>query len=1082
MDYLKSVEEVRGKIKDFLSKKNIRDSIKDEEKYEGLLLDIAKCLDESLIKDFNNKDFNNNGYIFLTLAIYSYLLDRPVFSREPVWNKEKFKEDKQLNANYTKIRENYYDSYIKSTHHLSLFEFIFRTREDEGFDPPVVVLVNKNNVSCKCNTDCSTNGFLYLNVEEIITRIKEVTGNDNGTIKIKNGGNINEIRNSFQDNIVMPLCECLIFKEKTDLEKTLKERVNNDWDEDWFHSVMCSFVLYAHMLKKWDYVYYIPASFPGLTIGGLIIGWEGSEITDESAIYLKILASVSLSMLVLVEKREKVKKHAVKSALSAIIARNHSHHIGSHVTSRTFVKKIEDRLKNLCLLSNENDNDILGIINNLKTRLDEYIQQKADFMAEIATEPLISTRTASFFREVVIPFVTNTLLMDNIASNEGISYKDKSNNRLKIMVSFNGKQLDAKFKCSSSFCSSIIDSLSSYPYHGRCLKCSSEIGFHSVEGESGDFDIALPGPLGEHAFYSFLENFIRNAAKHNREGIEKNNGKDLEIHIDVSEITDEDIKQSKGFFKEEDKDEFYKIEIWDNFTDPDKMIKGENLVDKEEKLVDFLGKRIEESIIESDGSPVKKAWGISEMKIMATLLAGSDDFMELQKNLQVKKMSKTYSEEEKDCLVYCFKLMKPKKVVIFSNKLTKNEERIKEEDKKGGVWWFNSVEDFKRQSQRGSSLASFEFAVIDKEIVKELKGKKEDRKEFLSLIPFRIFSECNGDVLRNSVKVNNDFIDNIKEKAPSEKLTIIWKKWINYIQHKKNNQEKNNKQFALVIYLQQKANESPTREWVQLRNSLKVELQNSLKNDGLNLHILSNGNMNLSEKDNPYFLMYDRHFRALDANKDISRKVIFHEIIDKNSSDFIQIFSKPKEEIIYGLIEAGILNVLIIDERVVERAYDDILRRTEAGTAKIHYNGHDRIRAFKKGGVFICTHIKQRNNIKSVHHSIQDKYPRICLTLNDNEQPIVQWGENGNKNWQELPLPDILIIHYGIMKDLNLKIDGLRNHIPYIIIVSGRGIPPDLSKTEKFMPFSLLEKWVMKEGLSKYRLVNFLMSLKRRKI
>ena len=80
---------------------------------------------------------------------------------------------------------------------------------------------------------------------------------------------------------------------------------------------------------------------------------------------------------------------------------------------RATVGKIRERVIEL-QESLENCEELNEIVDALKDKLDEYIQKKADFTAEIATEPLTSTKTMKFFDEVVLSFVTNIPLMDNI--------------------------------------------------------------------------------------------------------------------------------------------------------------------------------------------------------------------------------------------------------------------------------------------------------------------------------------------------------------------------------------------------------------------------------------------------------------------------------------------------------------------------------------------------------------------------------------------------------------------------------------------------------------------------------------------
>ncbi|MCK5140514.1 MAG: hypothetical protein KAQ85_11780, partial [Thermodesulfovibrionia bacterium] len=317
------------------------------------------------------------------------------------------------------------------------------------------------------------------------------------------------------------------------------------------------------------------------------------------------------------------------------------------------------------------------------------------------------------------------------------------------------------------------------------------------------------------------------------------------------------------------------------------------------------------------------------------------------------------------------------------------------------------------------------------------------------------------------------FVDKVRELSAEDILRNVWERWIEHVAK--------NPPYSLVIYL----GETENKSWADFADK-------EIRDKNITLHILSRNSKELPSNANNRFLVYDRHFEALNNNSPLMDKPVFHEIIDKNSSDFIHIFSNSNEEIFYGLVEASLLNVLIIDERVAEVAYEDIMSATEQANANSYYGGVSRLQAFRHGKVFICTHITKEGDTIPLHHSIKKNEfprPRISINLSKEKTFIVSWEETNGKKKEVSRLDiDIVIIHLGIMKDilketdLSAFIDGLRKHIPYVAIVSGRGIPPDLPKTEKFVPFSLLEKWVMKERLSKYSLVKFLMPLKRRDV
>ena len=181
------------------------------------------------------------------------------------------------------------------------------------------------------------------------------------------------------------------------------------------------------------YIYYIPSSFvpkdAGNGIGGLIListfGFDGDTLRTFQTVLDSILTKVGIRYLY-----GNFHEQSARSAISSIMARNMSHNIGSHVIPRSTVDAVKRRLlqmklwpttdkdlnslKTLNLKTLKEAQDILikeaqdilkreesgiRIISDLKGRLDEYTQRKSDFLAEITTEPLRTTRPAFFYRQ-----------------------------------------------------------------------------------------------------------------------------------------------------------------------------------------------------------------------------------------------------------------------------------------------------------------------------------------------------------------------------------------------------------------------------------------------------------------------------------------------------------------------------------------------------------------------------------------------------------------------------------------------------------------------------------------------------------
>lgn len=782
-------------------------------------------------------------------------------------------------------------------------------------------------------------------------------------------------------------------------------------------------------------------------------------------------------------------RHGTKAATNAIISRNFSHHIGSHVIPCATVEKIQEKVK--AFHRTVTDEDLLKIINTLKTRLDTYNQKKSDFMAEIATEPLITTKSMCFYKNIIVPFIINTLLIGNICETEGLGYNTPSECKIKIRFFFgkDKEELIAKFNHDTD--------ANNYPYISGELKDGTYRPLDNPEeirkenasniNDDGDKEIAVPGPLGECALYSFLENFIRNAAKHNIKAWKVT--KNLEINIRISEI--KDVDPNDPFYKEGDQNEFYNVEIWDNVTDPNKQgfkVK-ENGTEVEKNLCEFINHQIRQPIINDDGSLRKGSWGIAEMKIMATLLRGSDCFEKMEENLRTIKTD--------DKLIYEFKVMKPKKMAVISRNTTKTNKYGCPEFKNKGIWLFNGINDFFERLKNGRSKASFEFAILDKETFEELKNYKNGRdreyKRLLAILPFRVIVEGYND----SMKENDNIIpgaSGIKgtlfnnSTTPLDLINSIWQEWINYLKKR----TINGTDVCLLLFLQQNNDEKPTNYYVKKANCMD------------NFHVITKGTDGLQCNHESSLLLFDRHFAAYSEveNKDRIKDLLFHETIDKNNPDFAHMFSPPlvdnkiSEEFIHALIEASLLRILIIDERIAEKAYDNI-NWIESEDAERTYHGTQRIYAARGGGIYICTHLSVFNgDEKPVHPNIGDSplvSVRVKLNMKSKEdldyskEPTVTMILNEK---EETLKPDAVIIHQGILENDELVgirenqfgdfLEKIKEKYPYVVVDSGRGIPHKLHELAKFMPFSLLDDYIGRERIAKYNIVKILMSLSRR--
>lgn len=262
------------------------------------------------------------------------------------------------------------------------------------------------------------------------------------------------------------------------------------------------------------------------------------------------------------------RKEAIKSAISAIMARNMSHNLGSH-----FISNTKHYFSNLA----ENDTDeqrqkdYRGIRHTL-----QYIQERMDFIATIVSTdrfPYGPVNVKSQIFDELTPDefgdrhgkATTNFLLDYIVFSEDISKQTNlSSNNIKLSLKL------------------ISDS-------GRVFG-GQENENQEAKEEFAKLNLAVPGGiLGRHAIFTIIENVIRNSAKHDKESIPEDG---LTVSIKIGEDH---------------------LVIFDNKKNANKEIK--KLALKEE-----LNERYAQIKILSDGAIDKSNKGLKEILISALWL------------------------------------------------------------------------------------------------------------------------------------------------------------------------------------------------------------------------------------------------------------------------------------------------------------------------------------------------------------------------------------------------------------------------------------------------------------------------------
>lgn len=851
--------------------------------------------------------------------------------------------------------------------------------------------------------------------------------------------------------------------------------------------------------------------------------WQEMEDSGEISILgdmaKNILQPISgkLQTLLVTRQAQLLRVAENRSAAAAILARNMSHNIGSHVTPRAKLENLKQRIKKFLILSEwwsgKNWNvAVFPILEELNDKLSDYVQRKAEFIAEFSTDPLISTKGAWLFKDVILPFICNTVLIDTLAANEGLQYlkfdqpglvircfnKDKTGEVTEIFPQFAPEWGEAE---ALDWTDLDTDKRRGAPYGLRNPEDPASELISHIAGEEFDVRVALPGPVGEMAIYGILENIIRNAAKHGaKQGKTGSNGQDrLEIHIVFEHSGQDQIK----------------VRIYDNLTKDPRKENG-----RDQSLIDKIKGLIDKELIEPSGEVRKEAWGLAEMRLCADLLHGqAPGETSAHPNLLVDSEPADnrfidQTELEQRRLGYSFHMFKALTAVFFGFTV---DAAVQNQLENHG-FRFKPIEDLFKQRPVGSPLSAFQFAVINSDALSDAdskwlagEGENQDKRAGgLHQLPYRLILSGAKDVsaiLGAVTTASPPFND---QQSPDDKhegcLTDwLWQTWLDHL-----GKNQSSAPLSVDLYLQQGATERPTKELAE--KALEYNTKAGQKRytpavmcmwgDG------AGGVSSVPKNPEPprhkgRRVIIDRHGNYLaEAGypPTLDDRLL---VIDKASQDFEFLYHPSFTEpwtLPYEIAEAGLLRILILDERIAQEcekeysgsgggkpAFQQAFVGQEEQTVRIWHIA-------ERAGVYVATHLSVGGASAADAQTFviakgewqsdpsaeaTDKRPRLAVHFDASnadfpinahrclECPKTQAA----KKWDKEGLPktiindiDIVVIHQGILDRMNDKIAGSGDEFSQelrqkcrLIVESGRGIPPEVQKTkDRFISYSLI--------------------------
>lgn len=246
------------------------------------------------------------------------------------------------------------------------------------------------------------------------------------------------------------------------------------------------------------------------------------------------------------------------AAEAAIMARNMSHNLGSHALRKLHGKDFVD--EGQC-------RDAARLVDKWEGfEFLSYVQRRMDFVARVATEWPSWRQPMFFFRELVAGFTRQAVLRRVLLDDDGYG-EDR------VHFVFQSELGGANAACR------------------LCSDARTERGDSAFPEEDPLVDVPA-GLVGAQAFCAFLENAMRNAALHNKHRPDKPDRMTVLVHVREAE-------------------DCYVVTYADNLSvDPDNRIRPEvsGIIEKE-PLVD-----------EATGRITGRHWGCQEMKVCARFL------------------------------------------------------------------------------------------------------------------------------------------------------------------------------------------------------------------------------------------------------------------------------------------------------------------------------------------------------------------------------------------------------------------------------------------------------------------------------
>lgn len=411
---------------------------------------------------------------------------------------------------------------------------------------------------------------------------------------------------------------------------------------------------------------------------------EISSILNGGAFYEPVYSELSiisrnLPYVMALQLKNRVQLEAIKSAKAAIMSRNMSHNLGSHVMF--YIKQKLNSVSKMLdseVLKDLYPDAIESLSKDLKNkefempflvgmgRFINYLQERQDYIATVATDYIPANSTISF-KDFIYDELKPDLRYKRHKENNSSSTETKGHKPKNLLMDFIA--YSEGYESSDKICLRFGEFTGENPEREKS-KTESDKQKEDFK-KLREFDVALPGGvIGRQAFFSIIENIIRNAAKHSGKRSDNKLAIDLNI-IDISKkelfgdelLYDTTIYGGKRVPDLQQKyldvgDKYFVLAITSNMPNSKESIKN-------------LEKALSCSYLDEEGNMDDKSKGIKEIRISAAWLRGyfiDTEIPEKEPPVIAIRGVKMDGEKDQYAIQYYVCLPKPKRIAFLISK------------------------------------------------------------------------------------------------------------------------------------------------------------------------------------------------------------------------------------------------------------------------------------------------------------------------------------------------------------------------------------------------------------------------------